>query len=131
MRALPRRFTNALPEQRPGTRYGQNGLQDAHSEHSLTLGLGFEVFGLGFQLLGLGCDVLGLGFSVLGPGFEVLGHPKLPRFWVTQGPKSRKAASQLRGLVSKGRSLVSELRNLVFEVRSLTTKIPKGPKVTL
>ena len=65
------------------------------------LGLGFEVLGLGFQVLGLGCDVLGLGFNVLGLGFEVLGHQKLPRFWMTQGPKSRKAASQLRGPASK------------------------------
>jgi len=76
----------------PEPSYDQNGL---HFEHSLTLGLGFEVLGLGFEVLGLGCDVLGLGFSVLGLGFEVLGHPKLPRFWVTQGPKSRKAALQV------------------------------------
>ena len=69
-------------------------VQDTHFEHSLTLGLGFEV-------LGLGCEVFRLGFNVLGLGFEVLGHQKLPRFWMTQGPKSRKAASQLRGPASK------------------------------
>jgi len=62
----------------PEPRYDQNGLQDAHFEHSLTLGLGFEVLGLGFEVLGLGCDVLGLGFSVLRLGFEVLSTQSYP-----------------------------------------------------
>ena len=67
----------------------------------MALGLGLEVLGLGFEVVGLGCEVFKLGFNVLELGFEVLGHQKLPRFWMTQETKSRKAASQLRSLIFK------------------------------
>ena len=77
--------------------FGGSGIQrqNAHFEHSMTFGWGFEVLWLGFKVLELGCEVLELGFSVLGLGFEVLGHP---------------AVTQILG-ENKGQSLVRQHRN--------------------